>query len=81
MVNTLFSFLYDFFIFSLILEDQNDEEIQEIPLPNVKTHILAKVIEFAEHYKVEPMTEIAKVKKEYLFFPEFSIFQKKNILF
>jgi hypothetical protein len=43
-------------------DDQGDDEIQEIPLPNVKTIILAKVIEFAEHYKIEPMTEITKVK-------------------
>ena len=44
-------------------DDHNDDEVQEIPLPNVKTHILAKVIEYAEHYKVEPMTEIAKPLK------------------
>lgn len=52
------------------IDDQNDDEIQEIPLPNVKTHILAKVIEFAEHYKVEPMNEIAKVPN----LPNFSDF-------
>jgi S-phase kinase-associated protein 1 len=33
----------------------------------VKTHILAKVIEFAEHYIVEPMNEIAKVRILFLF--------------
>jgi S-phase kinase-associated protein 1 len=33
----------------------------------VKTHILAKVIEFAEHYKVEPMNEIAKVRIFFFF--------------
>jgi S-phase kinase-associated protein 1 len=42
-------------------EDQNDEEAQDIPLPNVKSAILAKVIEFIQHHKVEPMTEIEKV--------------------
>ena len=47
-----------------MIEDQNedDEESQEIPLPNVKSSILAKVIEFAHHYKVEPMFEIEQVK-------------------
>jgi S-phase kinase-associated protein 1 len=43
-------------------DDQIDDEVPEIPLPDVKTHILAKVIEYAEHYQVEPMTEIAKVR-------------------
>lgn len=38
-----------------------EDEKQEIPLPNVKSSILAKVIEFTNHYKSEPMTEIEKV--------------------
>jgi S-phase kinase-associated protein 1 len=42
-------------------DDQDDEEAQEIPLPNVKSSILAKVIEFCQHYKEESMTEIEKV--------------------
>lgn len=43
--------------------DQPEDEVQEIPLPNIKTSILAKVIEFLTHYKVEPMTEIEKPLK------------------
>lgn len=46
---------------TMIDDDQDEEEAQEIPLPNVKSAILAKVIEFAQHYKSEPMTEIEKV--------------------
>lgn len=46
---------------TMIDEDQDDEEAQEIPLPNVKSAILAKVIEFAQHYASEPMYEIEKV--------------------
>jgi hypothetical protein len=42
-------------------DEQGDDDVQEIPLPNVKTSILAKVIEFLEHYKTEPMNEIEKV--------------------
>lgn len=38
------------------------DEIHEIQLPNVKTHTLAKVIEYAEHYQVDPMNHIAKVR-------------------
>ena len=49
---------------TMITEDQDDEEVQEIPLPNVKSSILAKVIVFAQHYKVEAMTEIEKVHEE-----------------
>lgn len=44
----------------MIDDDQDDEESQEIPLPNVKSAILAKVIEYCQHYKTEPMTEIEK---------------------
>ena len=46
---------------TMIDDEQDDEEAQEIPLPNVKSAILAKVIEFAQHYKTEPMNEIEKV--------------------
>jgi S-phase kinase-associated protein 1 len=48
---------------TMIDEDQDEEEAQEIPLPNVKASILTKVIEFAQHYRTEPMTEIEKVKQ------------------
>eukprot|EP01039_Chlorochromonas_danica_P003851 gene3851-4208_t len=48
---------------TMIDEDQDDEEAQEIPLPNVKSSILAKVIEFAHHYRQEPMNEIEKPLK------------------
>lgn len=48
---------------TMIDEDQDDEDPQEIPLPNVKSAILAKVIEFLQHYHVEAMTEIEKPLK------------------
>lgn len=35
----------------------------EIPLPNVKSRVLGKVIEFCEHFLEEPMTEIEKPLK------------------
>ena len=46
---------------TMIDEEQDEDEAQEIPLPNVKSAILAKVIEFAQHYQTEPMNEIEKV--------------------
>eukprot|EP00388_Colpodella_angusta_P045031 GDKK01064743.1.p1 GENE.GDKK01064743.1~~GDKK01064743.1.p1 ORF type:complete len:148 (-),score=28.03 GDKK01064743.1:34-477(-) len=48
---------------TMIDDDQNEEEAQEIPLPNVKSAILAKVIEFTQHYRTEPMNEIEKPLK------------------
>lgn len=51
-----------------MITDDEDEETQEIPLPNVKSSILAKVIEFAKHYKEEAMTEIEKVGFSVQFF-------------
>ena len=47
-----------------MLDDENDEsETQEIPLPNVKATVLAKVIEFCTHHKTESMNEIEKPLK------------------
>jgi S-phase kinase-associated protein 1 len=46
-----------------MIPDEDDEEQQEIPLPNVKSQILAKVIEFARHYVEEPMNDIEKPLK------------------
>ncbi|EJK51345.1 hypothetical protein THAOC_29487 [Thalassiosira oceanica] len=44
-------------------EDNDDDEDTEIPLPNVKAAVLRKVIEFCQHHKGEPMTEIEKPLK------------------
>jgi len=38
--------------------DDDDEEAIEIPLPNVRTQVLAKVIEYCTHFSQEPMTPI-----------------------
>ena len=37
---------------------ENNEEAIEIPLPNVRTQVLAKVIEYCTHFHTEPMTPI-----------------------
>mmetsp|Transcript_14785 Transcript_14785/g.19414 ORF Transcript_14785/g.19414 Transcript_14785/m.19414 type:complete len:172 (+) Transcript_14785:89-604(+) len=40
-------------------DDVDDEdETQEIPLPNVKAAVLQKVIEYCSHYQTDPMTPI-----------------------
>jgi S-phase kinase-associated protein 1 len=44
-------------------EDQlEDEEAQEMPLLNIKSTILAKVIEYCQYYLHNPMNEIEKVR-------------------
>jgi S-phase kinase-associated protein 1 len=52
---------------SMMDEDQDDgEESIEIPLPNVKTAVLSKVVEFCTHHNTEPMSEIEKPLKSAL---------------
>ena len=60
---------------TMIDEEQDDDEAQEIPLPNVKSAILAKVIEFIQRHKTEPMSEIEKVS----FFSIFNLAQLTKI--
>lgn len=45
-----------------MLEDE-DDDMAEIPLPNVKATVLNKVIEFSTHHLTEPMNEIEKPLK------------------
>jgi S-phase kinase-associated protein 1 len=45
-------------------EAEDADDIQEIPLPNVKSTVLALVIEFLRHQTVEPMNDIEKVRDE-----------------
>ncbi|KAL9188106.1 hypothetical protein ACHAXT_006484 [Thalassiosira profunda] len=47
----------------MLEEDVDDEDVTEIPLPNVKAAVLRKVIEFCQHHRSEPMTEIEKPLK------------------
>jgi hypothetical protein len=42
-------------------DDEEDEE-RRVPLPNVKSASLAKVLEYCNHYIEDPMTEFVKVK-------------------
>merc|ERR1712146_13047 len=46
-----------------MISEDDDEEQQEIPLPNVKSQSLGNVIEFCKHYSEDPMNEIEKPLK------------------
>ena len=48
---------------SLDAEEDDEDNTVEIPLPNVKSEVLKKVIEFCEYHLKEPMTEIEKPLK------------------
>ncbi|KAH7484375.1 hypothetical protein PRIC1_003684 [Phytophthora ramorum] len=48
---------------TLISDDADDDEVQEIPLPNVKSPVLSKVIEFCSQHHNSPMREIEKPLK------------------
>jgi len=47
-------------------EEDGETDQQEIPLPNVKSQILGKVMEFCKHYCEEPMNEIEKPLKRFV---------------
>ncbi len=61
------------FVKSMLEGDEESDEEKKVPLPNVKTPILAKVLEFAKHYQTEPMTEFVKVSNRYACFRRFSM--------
>uniref|UniRef100_A0A6U4FS63 Uncharacterized protein n=1 Tax=Phaeomonas parva TaxID=124430 RepID=A0A6U4FS63_9STRA len=48
---------------TMIDDDADEDEQQEIPLPNVKSSTLGNVIEFCRHYQSEAMDEIEKPLK------------------
>lgn len=39
-------------------EDEDDEDMPEVDLPNVHSTVLKKVVEYVEHYQTEAMTAI-----------------------
>ncbi|KAG3239749.1 hypothetical protein PI124_g15321 [Phytophthora idaei] len=48
---------------TLVADGQEGDDMQEMPLPNVKALVLAKVVEFYQHHKDAPMDEIQKLLK------------------
>ncbi|CAN0114668.1 unnamed protein product, partial [Hapterophycus canaliculatus] len=42
-------------------ETIDDAAAKEIPLPNMRSGVVAKVVEFCQHHKADPMSNIPKV--------------------
>jgi len=38
--------------------DEDDDDVQDVPIPNVKAAVLTKVLEYCTHYQTEEMTPI-----------------------
>lgn len=53
-------FIDNNFVLSFFVEIDGEDLSNPIPVPNVRSQILAKVIEFCSHHLVEPMAEIEK---------------------
>ena len=61
-----------------MLGDDDDDGTPEIPLPNVKSSILHKVVEFTKHNLEEPMNEIEKVEINIILYLKYFLLQLFN---
>ncbi|TMW67378.1 hypothetical protein Poli38472_012494 [Pythium oligandrum] len=43
-----------------LTSEEDGDDVADVPLPNVKAAVLAKVVEFCQHHHNEPMKEIEK---------------------
>ncbi|CAK4097631.1 unnamed protein product [Aphanomyces euteiches] len=58
-----FKVTYDVAVMSNLIKEQIEDisdVAQEIPLPNVKTNVLVKIVEFINYHHANPMKEIPK---------------------
>lgn len=55
------------FVKTALEGDEEADEEKKIPVPNVKTAVLSKVLEFCNQYVKDPMTEFVKVQIYYTY--------------
>lgn len=49
-------------MYSYSMAELSGDEAKEIPLPNMRSKVVAKVVEFCQHHQADPMTQIPKVR-------------------
>ncbi|CAM9457867.1 unnamed protein product [Ectocarpus sp. 4 AP-2014] len=43
-----------------MVDESTENAAKEIPLPNMRSNVVAKVVEFCQHHQTDPMTDIPK---------------------
>ncbi|CAB1119183.1 unnamed protein product [Ectocarpus sp. CCAP 1310/34] len=47
-------------LLNAMVDGSTKNATKEIPLPNMRSNVVAKVVEFCQHYQTDPMTDIPK---------------------
>ncbi|CAM9813332.1 unnamed protein product [Ectocarpus sp. 12 AP-2014] len=47
-------------LLNAMVDGSTENAAKEIPLPNMRSNVVAKVVEFCQHHQTDPMTDIPK---------------------